>query len=69
MRRLDHLQSVKFLRLDISFSQGDEWKALISKYIDAPRDHSCYPFRSPLVWNQLGTHTIARIWVITFCTQ
>jgi hypothetical protein len=24
---------VKFLRLDISFSQGDEWKALISKYI------------------------------------
>jgi hypothetical protein len=33
MGRLDHLQSVKFLRLDISFSQGDEWKALISKYI------------------------------------
>ena len=33
MRRLDHLRSVKFLRLDISFSQGNEWKALISKYI------------------------------------
>jgi hypothetical protein len=31
MRRLDHLRSVKFLRLDISFSQGDEWKALLSE--------------------------------------
>jgi len=27
------IRSVKSLRLDISFSQGDEWKALISKYI------------------------------------
>jgi hypothetical protein len=31
--RLDHARWVPFPRLEISFSQGDEWKALISKYI------------------------------------
>jgi hypothetical protein len=31
--RLDHARRVPLPRLEISFSQGGEWKALISKYI------------------------------------
>ena len=31
--RLDHARRVPFPRLEISFSQGGEWKALINKYI------------------------------------
>jgi hypothetical protein len=32
-RRLDHAPQAPLRRLEISFSQGGEWKALISKYI------------------------------------
>jgi hypothetical protein len=32
-RRLDYARQAPFSRLEISFSQGGEWRALISKYI------------------------------------
>jgi hypothetical protein len=34
-RTPDQDRHAPFCRLEISFSQGDEWKALISKYIEA----------------------------------